>query len=149
VTFSGLREVGGNTNPLRRWAIIFSIWWTAGLPPLGGFFAKIAVWTSMLHASESLPHLPLVPPYSQYVLWWILALSVLSSILSLYYYFQIFERVVSNNTSSFLQKLVVAVCLLAVLTALCGFTLVYGVDINLFTVPTVFWEMANTLLTTY
>ena len=104
-----LRHIFNNEFKYSRrfdlFVLAYAIWSMAGLPPLAGFFGKVALWSSLLHKLDSLVSgesateitnsLPfvdqslLIDPFI--LVAGILALSVVVSIISAVYYFKIYE----------------------------------------------------------
>jgi len=143
--------------------LAYAIWSMAGLPPLAGFFGKVALWSSLLHkldllvsgeaANEITSSLPfvdqslLIDPFI--LIAGLLALSVLVSIISAVYYFKIYELLAPvasdseyslyTNQHRYLMvhdrgSLLLTVALLFALTAWVG-VVAWNRDIQLFSYP--------------
>jgi NADH-quinone oxidoreductase subunit N len=107
VHFAGLRQ----RSPWLAGCMAVFMLSLAGIPPLAGFFGKFYLFSAALHAAKN------------YGLLWLVALALLGSLISFYYYLIVLKAVFVDKTATdapvlrldFLQRASIAVLALIVL----------------------------------
>ncbi len=84
----------GYQSPLLATCMAICMFSLVGMPPLGGFFAKLAIFASVYQAGTVSP-----------VMWVLLVLGLLNTVFSLYYYVRVLKTMTLNTRPAGARKL--------------------------------------------